>query len=45
MRAQEFIAEIGDTRPEYTRPQKQRSGKHVFTTRIQGRQDPIGILR
>jgi len=36
----EPLTEIGDTRPEYTRPQKQRSGKHVFTTRIRGRQGP-----
>ena len=36
MRSKEFIAEIGDTRPEYTRPQKQKSGKHIFTAMIPG---------
>jgi len=32
----EQIAEIGNTRPEYTRPDKQRSGKHKFTTQFTG---------
>ena len=32
----EQIAEIGNTRPEYTRPDKQRSGKHKFTTTFTG---------
>jgi len=38
MRAQEFLIEIGDTKPEYTRPDKQRSGKHKFTTTFKGAQ-------
>jgi hypothetical protein len=32
----EQIDEIGNTRPEYTRPDKQRSGNHKFTTRFTG---------
>jgi len=33
---QQELNEIGDTRPEYTRPDKQKSGKHKFTTRFTG---------
>ena len=47
MRAQEFIAEIGNTRPEYTRPDKQKSGKHQFTatfTGSNGKQREVDVL-
>ena len=30
------LNEIGNTRPEYTRPERQRSGKHKFTTTFTG---------
>jgi hypothetical protein len=33
---QQELNEIGNTRPEYTRPDKQRSGKHKFTTTFTG---------
>jgi len=33
---QQELDEIGNTRPEYTRPDKQRSGKHRFTTQFTG---------
>jgi len=39
MRAREFILELGNTQPNYTKPDKQRSGKHVFTTTFQGAED------
>jgi hypothetical protein len=32
------LNELGNTRPEYTRPDRQRSGKHRFTTQFTGAQ-------